>query len=111
VLEVLEVMRFMLLCVLDAVEGRLCSLAVLEMLEVMRCMLLHMLDAVEGRLCSLEVMRRMLDAAFQGFEISIVAVFSSQSASELHSNAHLSLEAWATHGICSDIPTRSRTRR
>ena len=32
---------------LEAVEGRLCSL---EVLEGMRCMLLHMLDAVESGL-------------------------------------------------------------
>ena len=53
-LEVPEVIR----CVLEAVEGALCLLEVLEVLEmpeVMRCVLLCILEAVEGGLCSLEV--------------------------------------------------------
>ena len=56
VLEVPEVMRRMLLCMLEAVEGGLCLLNVLEVLEVpgvpevMRCVLLCILEAVEGRL-------------------------------------------------------------
>ena len=56
-----EVMRCVLLCMLEAMEGRLCLLEVLEalemtrrvllwMLEVMRCMRLRILDAVEGGL-------------------------------------------------------------
>ena len=53
VLDVLNVMRRVLICMLEAAEGELCLLGVLE---VIRCMLLRsMLDAVEGRLCSLEV--------------------------------------------------------
>jgi len=76
VLEMPEAMRCMLLCMLEAVEGRLClldvlevpdvmccvlrcllkALDVLEMPEVMRCMLLYMLEAVEGELCLLEVL-------------------------------------------------------
>ena len=55
-LEVLEVMRCMLLSMLEAVEGGLCSLEVLkvlEVLQVMRRMLLCMLEAVEGGLCLL----------------------------------------------------------
>ena len=58
-LEVLEVMRCVLLCMLEAVEGVLCSLKLLEVLEVpevMRCVLLCMLEAVEGGLCLLEVL-------------------------------------------------------
>ncbi len=43
----LEVMRRVLLCMLEDVEGELCLLTVLE---VMRCMLLWMLDAVEDGL-------------------------------------------------------------
>jgi len=46
VLEVLEmvpeVTRCMLLCMLKAVEGRLCLLEVLELLEAIRCVLLSM---------------------------------------------------------------------
>src|SRR5436189_303169 len=34
----------------EAVEGRLCSVEVLEVLEAMRCVLLCMLEAVEGGL-------------------------------------------------------------
>ena len=52
----------MRLCMLEAVESELC------LLEVMRCMLLCMLDAVESGL------------SFRDFEISIVAVFSVQTA-------------------------------
>jgi len=52
------------LCMLEATEGRLCSL------EVVRCMLLRMLDAMGEW------------AQFQNFEISIVAAFSLQSTAE-----------------------------
>ena len=38
--EVPEVIRCVALCVLEAVEGRLCSLEVLELLDVMRHVLL-----------------------------------------------------------------------
>ena len=52
--EGLELIRRVLLCMLEAVEGELC---LLEVLEVMRSMLLRsILDAAEGRLCSLEVL-------------------------------------------------------
>ena len=47
------VMRCMLRCMLEAVEGRLCLLEMLEVLEVleaMRCVLFCMLEAVEGEL-------------------------------------------------------------
>ena len=47
-LEMLEGMRGVLLCTLEAVEGELC---LLEVPEVMRCVLLCMLEDVEGRLC------------------------------------------------------------
>ena len=49
----LEVMRCVLLCIPEAVEGGLRLLEVLEVsevLEVMRCVL-RMLEAVEGGLC------------------------------------------------------------
>ena len=48
-----------LLCMLDVVEGKLCSLEVLEVLDVpeMICVArLCMLDVVEDKLCSLEVL-------------------------------------------------------
>ena len=51
--------RCVLLCMLEAVEGGLCLLEVsdvLDSLDVMRCML----EVVEGELCSLEVTRRVL---------------------------------------------------
>ena len=48
-LEVPEVIRCVVLCMLKAVEGRLC------MLEVIR-RVLCMLEAVEGGLCLLEVL-------------------------------------------------------
>ena len=44
----------MLLCMLEAVEGRL---YLLEVPEVMRCVPLCMLEVVEDRLCLLEAMR------------------------------------------------------
>src|SRR5947207_15915968 len=44
-LEMLEGMRCVLLCMLEAVEGGFC------LLEAMRCMLLCMLEAVEGGCC------------------------------------------------------------
>ena len=77
-LEMPEAIRCILLCMVDvmlctleAVEGRRCSLEMmqgLDPLEVMRCMLRRMLDAVGEW------------AQFQGFEISMVAVFSLHSA-------------------------------
>ena len=60
-LEMLEGMRGVLLCMMEAVEGELCLLEVLEVLqvlevlEVMRCVLLCILEAVEGGFCLLEV--------------------------------------------------------
>jgi len=48
----------MLLCMLEAVEGRLCLLEVLEVLdvpEVIQCVPLWMLEAVEAEGCLLEV--------------------------------------------------------
>ena len=53
VLEVIEAMRCVLLCMLEVVKGRLCSL---EVIDVMRHVLLCMPEAVEGELCLLEVM-------------------------------------------------------
>ena len=56
VLEVLEVMRRVLFCMLEAVEGGLC---LLDVLEVIRCVLLCMPEMLE-MLEMLEVMRCML---------------------------------------------------
>jgi len=55
VLEVPEAMRCVLLCILEVVEGGLCLLKALEVPEVMRCVVLCMVEVMEGRLCSLEV--------------------------------------------------------
>ena len=63
-------MRCVLLCMLEVVEGELCSPEVMEVLEVFvlealkvldvpevaRCVLLCILEAVEGGVCSLEVL-------------------------------------------------------
>ena len=46
----------MLLCVLEAVEGRFCLLEALEVPEMTRCVLLCMLEAVEGGIYLLEVL-------------------------------------------------------
>jgi len=51
VVEVPEVMRRVLLCMLEAVDGDLSLLEVLEVPAVIRCVLLCTLEAVEGRLC------------------------------------------------------------
>ena len=55
VLEVLECMHCVLLCMLEAAEGVCCMLEIveavlnlLEVLEITRCMLLCMLEVVEG---------------------------------------------------------------
>ena len=56
VLEMSEVIRCAVLCMLDVVEGKLCSLEVLVVPEVIRCTLLCMLETMEGRLCSLEAL-------------------------------------------------------
>ena len=63
--DVPEVLRCVLLCMLEAVEGGLCLLEVLE--EVMRCVLLCLLEVVEVTevmhcvlLCLLEVLKVML---------------------------------------------------
>jgi len=47
-LDVPEVMRCMLLCILEAVEGELCLLTALEVLEVMRRVRICMPEAAEG---------------------------------------------------------------
>ena len=65
-------------------------LEALEVPDVMRCVLLCILEAVEGGFCLLEtpeVIRCLLEAfggwaQFRGFEISIVAVLSLQSATK-----------------------------
>jgi hypothetical protein len=49
----------MLLRILEVAKDELCLL-VLEVLDVIRCVLLCRLEAVEGGLCLLEVMRCML---------------------------------------------------
>jgi len=98
VLKVVEVIRCVLLCMPEAVEG---TLYLLEVPEAMRWLepihrVLHcMLEAVEGGICLPEVPKVMrcvllcvleaveggLWAQFRCFEISIVAaVFSLQSA-------------------------------
>ena len=46
VLEAPELMRCVLLCTLEVVEGELCPLEVSEVPEVMRCVLLCMLEVV-----------------------------------------------------------------
>jgi len=56
VLEMSEVMRCVLLCMLEVVEGELSLFNVLEVPEDMRCTLLYMLEAVEDALSSLEVL-------------------------------------------------------
>ncbi len=50
-LDVPELIRCVLLCRLEVVDGELC---LLEVVEVMRSVLLRMLEAVEGVLCLLE---------------------------------------------------------
>jgi len=58
-LEMLEGMRRVLLCILEAVEGELCLVEVVDVLEVVEVMLrvrFCMLEAVEGALCLLEVL-------------------------------------------------------
>ena len=50
--EVVEVMRCVLLCMLEAVEGGLCLREVLEAVEVseaMHCVLLCIVEAVEAK--------------------------------------------------------------
>src|SRR5436190_685031 len=63
-LEVLDAMRCVLLRMLEAMEGRLCLLEILHVLEVpevIRCVLLCMLEAIRCvLLCMLEVVRRVL---------------------------------------------------
>ena len=54
--EVLEVIRCVLLCMPEAVEGGLCLQEVQEVPEVIRCVLLCVMEAVEGTLCLLEVL-------------------------------------------------------
>ncbi len=51
--EVLEVMRSMLHCLLEIVDGALCSL---EVPELMQCVLPCMLEVVDGALCLREVL-------------------------------------------------------
>ena len=52
----LEVMRCVLFCMLEGVEGEFGLLEALKMPEVMRCVLLCMLEAREGELCLLELL-------------------------------------------------------
>ncbi len=55
VLEVPEVMRRVLLCMLEVLKGGLCLLIVPDVIRV-RCVLLSTLEAVDGGLCLLEVL-------------------------------------------------------
>ena len=48
---VLEVIPWVLFCTLEAAEGKFCLLEVWEVPEAMRCVLLCMLVAVESALC------------------------------------------------------------
>ena len=48
--EVPEVMRCVLRCILEVLDGKLCLLEVLQAPEGMRCVLLCMLEVVEGTL-------------------------------------------------------------
>jgi len=59
VMEVVEAMRRMRLCILEVVEGRIGLLEV-EVMEVMHCMLLCMLEAGLGFPEMMEAMRRVL---------------------------------------------------
>jgi len=68
-LEVMVAMRRALLCILEAAEGRLC---LLEVPEVMRCVVLCMLEVMRCVLLRKPVEGAH---QFSGFEISIVAVF------------------------------------
>jgi len=83
-----EAMRCVLLCMLEAVDGGLC---LLEVPEAMRRVLLCMPEVMRRvLLCVLEAIRCMLlcrcaggcggCAQLRGFEISIVEIFSLQSA-------------------------------
>src|SRR6266480_5189315 len=101
VLEVSEVIRCMLLCMLEAVEGWLLAggatvcailyaggcgryalfmevLEASEALEVIRCMLRCMLEAVEGTFCLLEVsqvpevIRRVLLCMLEAVASSVI---------------------------------------
>ena len=59
-----EVMRRVLVCMLEAVEGELCLLEVLEV-NAMRCALLCRLEAREGGLCLPAVIRLVLLCKFR----------------------------------------------
>jgi len=63
-----EVMRCVLLCMLEAVEGGLClleALEVVQMVEVIRCVLLGVLDAPE-------VIRPVLLGMLEAVEMSSI---------------------------------------
>jgi len=74
VLEVREVMRCALLCILEAPEGGLRLLEafkvleVLEVMDAMRRVPLCMLEAVEGEFCLPEAMRRVLLCMLEAVE-------------------------------------------
>lgn len=88
--------RFVLLCMLGGVKDEICLLQVLEVLEGMHCLLLCVLEVVVARfyslkileglevpkemcyvlLCILEVVER---GSVSGFRIHVVVVFSLQS--------------------------------
>jgi len=78
VLEMPEVIRCVLLCMLEAVEGRnrrcwRCVMCMPEAVEggfcspeVIRCKLLCMLEVVEGKVCLLEAIRCALLCTLEG---------------------------------------------
>ena len=62
-MEVVEVMRCVLLCIVEVVEGAVCLLEALEVPDVMRCVLLCMLEVPE---VMRHVLLCMLEAADDG---------------------------------------------
>ena len=67
--------RSVKLCMLEAVEGRLCLLEVLEALEMTRRVLLWMLDVLDVMRC---MRLRMLDAVEGGLSFGVSKFLLSQ---------------------------------
>ena len=122
-LEMLEGMRRVLLCMLEAVEGEICLLEVLEAMqcvllcmlavpEVMRCVLLCLLEALKAlevleMLEVPEVMRCVLLCLLQALEVLETLEVWSSGGTLQACGLYLPQEPWNSRGALPALPQKT----